>query len=84
MQFGNAVGTSEISGWRKVPAVFPNPARTNIAIRGIACNALVEVFDALGQRLISTNENLIDVSDWREGVYFVKADGRTQRIIVQH
>jgi hypothetical protein len=83
VQFGNAVGVEEENGFGGAPAVFPNPASERILVRGIPTNTPVEVFDALGQRIINTNKNTIDVSAWGAGVYLVKAQGHTQRLIVQ-
>lgn len=62
----------------------PNPANDRITIRVTPSNSPVEVFDALGQRMISTRTDAIDVSAWSEGIYFVKAEGRTERIVIQH
>ncbi|MBK8499234.1 MAG: T9SS type A sorting domain-containing protein [Flavobacteriales bacterium] len=64
--------------------VYPNPANDLIAVRGLAANTPVEVFDALGQRITTVRSNTIAVSTWSEGLYFVKAEGRTQRIVIQH
>lgn len=64
--------------------VHPNPANDVVTLRGTGTNAPVEVFDALGQRMITTRANSFDVSTWSEGIYFVKAQDLTQRIIIQH
>ncbi len=66
------------------PVVYPNPAKERMNFLGPARNQPVEVFDALGKRMITTRANSIDVSEWADGIYFVKAEGRTQRIVVQH
>lgn len=63
--------------------LFPCPATDRITLLGALSNAPVEVFDAFGQRIFTTRASSIDVSTWSKGIYFVKADGRTERIIIQ-
>ena len=64
--------------------LYPNPANETVTVRGIGSNAPVDIFDALGQKIFETRASRVDVSEWSEGIYFVKSDGRTQRIIIQH
>lgn len=64
--------------------IWPNPASDRVSVRGIATNTPIEVFDALGQRIIATNDNTINVSTWSNGFYFVKTEGLIQRMVVQH
>ena len=63
--------------------ILPNPASDIVRING-AQGAPWVVFDALGQRILTTTASTIDVSAWSEGIYFVKAEGRTQTIIIHH
>jgi hypothetical protein len=73
------VGIAEASG------VYPNPANDLIMLRRhVGTNAPVEIFDALGQRILSARSNTIDVSALSEGLYFAKWEDRTQRIVIQH
>lgn len=63
---------------------YPNPARDRITLNKVASGTTVEFFDALGQRVFTTRGRSIDVSAWSEGIYFVKVEGITQRIIINH
>jgi len=81
---GLALGTSESSMIAEPFGVYPNPANDVIKLRGAINNAVVEVFDALGQRITTARTNTIDLSAWSEGIYFAKWVDRTQRFIIQH
>lgn len=81
---GLALSATEGSMIDEPFGVFPNPASDIVTLRGIGTNTPVEVFDALGQRILSTRASTIDVSAWSEGVYFVKAMGLAHRLVVQH
>lgn len=81
---GLALGEAEGLRIAEPFGVYPNPANDVVTLRGVGTNTPVEVFDALGQRVVSTIPNTIDVKAWSEGIYFVKADARTQRFIIQH
>lgn len=76
----NAIGEPVEEGEGLV--IAPNPANDAITVRGIGSNALVEVVDAMGQRVVTVRSNSLDVSTWSEGVYFLKAEGRTQRLML--
>ncbi len=77
-----STGTPELAVL--VNGIWPNPARDKVLLGTIRSNTPVEVFDAIGQRIIATRASTIDVSAWSEGVYFVKVEGQTQRLVVQH
>ncbi len=62
---------------------YPNPARDRITLNQVASGTAIEFFDALGQRVLVSRERTIDVSAWAPGIYFVKAGGRTERIVKQ-
>ena len=81
---GLALGTSESSMIDEPFGVYPNPANDVVTFRGTGNNAVVEVFDALGQRITTARTNTIDVSAWSEGIYFAKWVDLTQRFIIQH
>ena len=72
----NKVEKSKIS-------VYPNPAVHRIAI--LPNNTLPQIFDAMG-RLVwrgnSTGFVQVDVSNWRRGIYIVKAGENSQKIIL--
>ena len=63
--------------------VYPNPFDNQLIIKmdGVM---KVEVYNYLGQRIISAeaeNEMTLDTSEWESGVYFVKVNGLTKKIV---
>lgn len=78
-----SIGISEAPALH-TPLVTPNPANERIIRQHPAMAGPVQVFDALGQLIITTKASTIEVSTWTEGVYFVKIGERMQRIVVQH
>jgi len=53
--------------------VFPNPADDYLIIRNTEPVKKAEIFDSSGRLLfIKTNEELIDISSWRPGIYLIK------------
>ncbi len=80
----NDISTGSLEITERASGLWPNPASGVLFIHSARVNMPVEVFDALGQRIISTRTGIIDVSAWSEGIYFVRVKGRTQRVIVQH
>jgi hypothetical protein len=67
--------------------VYPNPASDEIRIGGNTDNANVEVRNALGQLIFAghlQNNEVISVSGWANGLYFVRVNGSNCRTLVQH
>lgn len=85
VQFGNAVGLSEEASIVAHPAVFPNPVAHRAQLTGLAPNAPVQVFDALGQAVTAVQRGgAIDASNWMNGLYFAHTPGGIVRFAVQH
>lgn len=53
--------------------VYPNPTRSQIVIEGVEV-AQVEVYNALGQRVMTSRQQVIDLSEMESGVYFVRIE----------
>ena len=70
-------------------SVYPNPARdfVYVGVNNDLSIQRVEVFNVTGQRVLSSTETEINVSEWESGVYVVRvtADDRivTRRIMKQ-
>jgi hypothetical protein len=83
----NTTGISQISGINSQILVYPNPANNKISIRANQIKG-IKLFDVLGNEILNTKENEIDVSILSSGVYFVQVSTRgnnyTQKIVVQH
>ncbi len=67
--------------------IYPNPVSTLIQI-GTKEIEEVSLYDLLGNEILTTKENEIDVSSLTNGVYFIqvntKENNYTQKVIVQH
>jgi len=69
--------------------LYPNPSSTSLEIVSDEQFNYVEVFDIVSKRIAfyndKTNSLIIDVSNYSNGIYFIKIDGKTVRkIIVEH
>jgi hypothetical protein len=55
--------------------IFPNPARNWITIQNTSNNIkVINVYNDLSERILSTNQKEIDVSDFNDGIYFVQVN----------
>ena len=62
--------------------IYPNPSNNRIYILGDI--DMITVFNMMGQEIYEkSNVNTIDISDWEDGVYFVKIDNQIVKIIKQ-
>ena len=63
--------------------VYPNPIDNQLIIVKEG-NITIEIYNALGQKIISAkaqNEMTLNTSDWGSGVYFVKVNGITRKVV---
>lgn len=60
---------------------YPNPVADNIYLENHEGHW--ELFSSTGQHMLSGEQAMIDVSQLPEGVYFLKANGYTQKVIKQ-
>jgi hypothetical protein len=67
-------------------SVYPNPVRDRVSVKGENIQS-VEVFNLVGQKILTTEETSIDLSDLNEGVYFLRVVSPsgtvTKRIVKQ-
>lgn len=64
--------------------IFPNPSNNSIQIRGASYqNATKEIFNALGQKIVSTSKNNIDVSKFSKGIYFIKIKNSVKKLVIE-
>ncbi|MEC9209558.1 MAG: CotH kinase family protein [Bacteroidota bacterium] len=62
--------------------VYPNPSNTRIYLLGDT--RTINVFNMMGQKVYSDNEvKSIDISNWEDGIYFVKSADSVVKIIKQ-
>lgn len=54
-------------------SIVPNPSNDYITINGLEQNVNIIFYDILGRRVLETNsENKIDISGFKNGLYFIK------------
>ena len=67
-------------------ALYPNPVRNKLTVKAENLQS-VEIFNLMGQQVMTSFSSVIDMDDLVEGIYFVRvvADGRmvTKRIVKQ-
>ena len=64
--------------------VYPNPANGYVMIEGVEFEEAA-LYNSLGQLVLTTKENKIDVSGMTSGLYLLKLDGKASRnIVIQH
>ena len=64
-------------------SIYPNPSSNVINIKGVALGTKVEIYDAIGRKVLSSkigvNNNTIDVSELK-GIYAVNIHSQEKRI----
>ena len=63
--------------------IYPNPIDNQLIIVKEG-DIVIEVFNALGQKIMSAeaqNEMILNTSEWDRGVYFVKVNGVTRKVM---
>lgn len=60
--------------------MYPNPTNSSITIEA---EGTVNIFSVSGKLMYSGESTTINVSEWAKGVYFVKANGATGKLVVQ-
>ena len=59
----------DVAELKQTQVLYPNPAADRFTVDGNVKE--VKVFNALGQLMHQGTENIVEVSAWPEGVYFV-------------
>lgn len=54
------------------PSLYPNPAHNELNLTQLEAGAQIEIYSALGQKILSTTATTIDVSGLARGLYCVK------------
>ena len=55
-------------------SIYPNPTHSQIVIEGMEVTR-VEVFNALGQSVMTSRQQVVDLSQLEAGMYFVRIEG---------
>lgn len=62
--------------------VYPNPSSSKVYIRN-AERRKKNLYNAIGQLIFSTLNNEIDVSSLSKGMYYLKCDGQSKKVIIE-
>ena len=67
--------------------IYPNPAHDFVTVgtwhAASVQNMCVQIFNAIGQLVLTTEENAIIVSELPQGIYFVRVNNITKRLIIR-
>ncbi len=68
--------TSAVGGWPAALNVFPNPFTNEITLSGLEGDAVVQMFNVLGEQVysafVATSDFRLPTSDFLPGVYFIR------------
>jgi hypothetical protein len=54
------------------PSIYPNPVKNQLNLTHLEAGAQIEIYSALGQKILTTTATTIDVSGLARGLYCVK------------
>jgi len=77
------MGVKEIEKNRSVMIVFPNPTSSKFQIKNAKYQSKKELFNSVGQLIFTTKENELDVSRLSKGVYYIKCEGQSKKVIIE-
>jgi Secretion system C-terminal sorting domain len=66
--------------------VYPNPSSTKLTIKYVFATKeaiLYQLYNSVGQLIISTKENEVDVSKLSRGLYYLKVENQTKKVIIE-
>ena len=66
--------------------VYPNPATSKLHIKYVTAKheaVLKELYNSIGQLIISTKENEIDVQNLSKGMYYLKVGNESKKVVVE-
>lgn len=64
--------------------VYPNPSDYMIKVESKRYkDAIKYLYNSLGQLMLSTKENEIDVNSLHKGVYYLKCAGQTKKVVIE-
>jgi len=63
--------------------VYPNPSSTKIVVRCRMSDVRKELYNSIGQLILSTKENEIDVHNLSRGIYYLKVGNLSRKVVVE-
>lgn len=82
-QFGTitvVANATEIDEYQQALFAFPNPASNHVTV---VEEGLKNIYNQLGELLISSRKETIDITHLKTGIYFIQVEGKTQKLIKQ-
>ena len=63
--------------------IYPNPAISKFQIKNAKYQSKKELYNSVGQLILTTKENEIDVSRFAKGMYYLRCDGMSKKVIIE-
>lgn len=76
--FKQATDMKDIS--QNLPVVYPNPTTGIVYIENVV-KTDIKVYNQLGELLLQSNDNKVDLSDYNSGIYFIYIENKVFKII---
>lgn len=73
--------TTDIEEVKDICNIYPNPAKDYILVEGVEFEEAI-IYNTVGQMVLTTNNNKIDVSSLDSGLYLLRLDNNITRSIV--
>ncbi len=77
------VGVSAFNSSKEEFEVYPNPTQSKFKIKIKNPNSKKELYNSIGQLVLSTKENEIDVRNLSKGIYYLKVGNVSKKVIVE-
>lgn len=76
-------GNVEVDKLEDKLVVYPNPSNNKFRIICKNPNSKKELYNSVGQLVITTFKNEIDVSNYSKGVYYLRCGFQTKKLIIE-
>ena len=63
--------------------VYPNPTSSKIVVRFQKSDMRKELYNSVGQMVLSTKENEIDVSKLAKGMYYLRCEKEVKKVVIE-
>jgi hypothetical protein len=76
------VGNTQYEVGSEQVVVYPNPTNSKLRIKNGELK-MKELYNSVGQLILSTKENEIDVSNLPKGVYYLRVENQVVKVVVE-
>lgn len=77
------LGVHEVVKEKMDIVVYPNPSSDKTQIKNAKYQSKKELYNSVGQLMLATKENEIDVSRFTKGIYYLRCGFQTKKIILE-